>query len=752
MTHWVGRWAALAPSPGWRREAAVFLLVAIAGGWAAGASEWAAASFFPFNGHFQNYWTLARLSAGEFPFRDFPAYLGAGHLYAAWPLFWILGGDFRAATAAHNALHGAMLASSVVLACRLLGWRWVPSLIVAAVSFRVFSGFLGSGWSSVLGFRSFLPCLVALLVLVVPTRDSRGRALLYGGAAGLFPLWSNDYGWPALIAAWAMPVLAREWRSLAPMALASALSLAAGAALAAGGNPLDWLRSAVLAPSAAQAWYFNPIVEDKTYSLLDFPWGDGAFLSALGLCALFGLRVLLGRGGRRERAFLALLAAALGGFALSCLAGTHEERYSIPLWRYTLPGLATAVAMGAVAAPAFARRRYGGFFSHPLFGGAMAASLALMVFSAMPLPFQMNPDMDLARRTAMVVRVPALGLDSWPEVARAAALGEGFRRDGKSMVSTYSGPVSAGAGSLQAPSPYIIHAFSTPGGLETLARALLDPATAVSETLDHESLFWGLWAVRMHWALHRELFRTRRPFAGTGWSILWEARDTPLEPRPARCEVVAADGARPEVRVSDPSADPRPWWADVRLEIDASFRPTAVPVAGRVSVLSLTEGDDPPEGATMGETVRARWTSPLASGVLETPVVVGGGADLAARLRLESWPRGRSSVRIVGCSAELVAPVGETVFHAHRPMEMEARTTTGRPAASNEARGRMRLWLLNPHQAAQVRSGDVAVLPDGRHLLVLDRDFGLIEVPLSGPPPPPGTPLRILRADGPRGG
>ena len=52
--------------------------------------------FSPINGDFQNYNPIRRLLAGQIPYRDFPVYLGAGHLYIGASLVWLFGNSFTA--------------------------------------------------------------------------------------------------------------------------------------------------------------------------------------------------------------------------------------------------------------------------------------------------------------------------------------------------------------------------------------------------------------------------------------------------------------------------------------------------------------------------------------------------------------------------------------------------------------------------------------------------------------------------------
>jgi hypothetical protein len=666
-------------------------------------------------------------------------------LLAAWPLFALLGGDFRASGASHNFIHGAMLAFSLLFPCRiLLGWRWIPTFLISAVLFRFFYDFLGNGWSSVLGFRSFLPIVVALVVLYwLPSRGKPTKNILYGALAGILVLWSNDYGIPALLVLLGILVLDR--RSVADLFMAglgAILGFLAVTTAVTYGDPAVWMMKAIIESSSIQSWYFNPDVANKTYEIQDFPWHDLSFAIAIILViGILFMRMKWGGNPRRD-ATLALLLTALGGFTISCLGGTYEARYTFPLWRYVIPIVISMTAVSIfLISPKWIIERYSPFFGHSLFSSSLAATLAFLAFFVIPRPLELAPDIRMAQARGMLIEIPSFGLSSWPEVATAVETGRALAEQGRSIASAYAGPVSIGARSEQPVPPYIIHSWGS-----DLSRVHLlwnNPGTSVVETLDHDALAWGLWGVRMHWPLFRDLFMERRPIQRTAWSLLWERREEPLGFRDATCEIVTAKG-RPEIRISA-SVEGRAWWADVSLDVTTEFQPSFMPIVGRTSVISLTEGEPPREGAHIRDIVAARWTAPLRDGRIEAPVILEPDSGEAI-LNLTAWPIHRSNMEVTGCRARLVAPYEETVRRSMRLSEVRTYSHLRLFPLDMPLEDKVMVGLLNPFMFSSIMPGDTVVLPNGSHRIVVQRDFGSFAYrrEIGDTPPEPGSELIFL--------
>lgn len=731
-------------------------LVLFAAAFWSGWSEWSASTFIPFNGHFQNFWPLERMSKGEMPFVDFPVYLGAGHLYAAWPLFYLLGGDFRAATAAHNVLAGLCLAGSLVATMRLLGWRWLPTMLSSAAIYQIFIT-LATAWSSVIGFRSFLPAAVGLTVRYLLPSKSAGlpRVIAYGLAMGFAPLWSNDYGIPASIAMGIVLMLSRPGkRNVLIAAGTTTVGLILAVSLASWGHPMAWLRSSVLEPSTAQAWYFNPIAENKIYSLLDFPWQDGAFLLGCACTAILLFtwpgenKTGLGLQPRNHAAVTALVLCALGGFSLSCLGGTYEMRYAVPLWRYMLPVSLTVVLLLLDKTPLGAlKERYALFRKYPVLSGALSAVLLATSIGYAEHPFVLHANLVAAENSNLLQPVPSLGLKSWPQVAAADSLGRSLRAQGIAVAANYSSVVSIASDSHQIGPNYLIHAFGD--AAQERYHALLNQGSQGRwETLDPNILAWGLWNIRMAWPLHRDLFLGWQPTERTAWTLLWSRRETILEMHPARCEIVYGEGVRPELLISADLPTEGAWWADVSIDVATTFQRGFTPIAGNTKLIDLVEGEDAPEGADPTVIVSNRWTAPLRDGLIQTPVIVSRGSPTLLRLR--SWPKGRSSVKVVSCSARLVAPISATLLPA--PQVGVRMLTTTQDIRSQDTewiegdKKAIRIITANPYDALTLRRGDRIILKDGHMATIVLRDFGsLAYVPdEESPTPEPGSDIQII--------
>ena len=739
---------------------AVIVLISLAYGVFAASMPWYGVNFTPYNGHFQNFWPLHRLHQGEAPFLDYPVYLGAGQLYLAYPLFLLLGSDFRAASIAHDFLSSLIFLLTTIVALRMPGIRWRTAIPLAIAMFATFLGMSG-GANSALVIRSLAPFLAAALCWYAvgrershsaPGRDEGAiplsRILLAGAAAGGLVLWSTDYGLPSAIAVITVVTIAtRSVRlGLACLAAAAIGAIAAAAAVSLG-HPLAWLHSAIIDPREMQQWYFNPSPANKVFSLGDLPWWDVALLATTFCAAVIAFRVFMGKTGplgrRREAAILALLLASAGGFMLSCLAGTYNVRYAVPMWKTVLPTLLVVFGWGGIIVW---RKILRDRIEPGPFAVVSSLSMAVTLW-VLSMPFTgMSGGKALIQPNAGV-EVAEMGGVYWPPISEAAELGRRLGRQwdaegrpsDRRLHSLYSSVVSLTSRSTQAGPNYIIHALSDEDQARFAAPILTGSAAAV-ETLDHERISWGMWNVRMAWPIYRELFSRWTPTERTSWSVIWtQGAPGRNDLADLRCEVVSWDGHdRARVRITTDTPIAAPWWADVVMDVASEFAPSRQPLVGNASVLQIVEEGSRPhigDEGVPGHLARFAWTQRLSSGPLSVPAVIRPGEQTVLSLR--AFPQARSSVGVQSCRARMVRPTQETLIDTARPLPepfMGGRRADLLGWDGQDGRRVVQIASYNPFPPTSLSIGDRLRFGDGsEEAVVVWRDFGLIAIQHADP-------------------
>ena len=706
----------------------------------AALAAWGGSSFTPYNGHFQNFWPLHRMTGGETPFVDFPVYLGAAQLYLTWPGFMLLGGDFHASSTVHDAFGFGLLALSAIAACRIAGIRWLTTACISIGFLAIFEK-IGPGSNSALGIRSFAPFIAAGLAWIAVQAETRfSRDMLPGLGAGALVVWSADYGIPSAAALLFAMLVARPsiTHGLRLLALA-ALALIAAATAASWGHPLAWLRVAVVEPSGMQSWYFNPDTAKKAFSLLDLPWWDVPLLASLAcagaLCVLILRRVhtpLL--TPRRQVALMTLLLASGGGFLLSCLAGTYDIRYALPMWRTVIPGV--LVVIGVVGVLAWRRLRGAGVPPH--FSTACAAAFALAMLVLVPPGLARDEEVRALHRDPASKAVPEMGGRHWPEVAEAAALGRrlGAEWDAEArpahlrLRSLYGSVVSLMSGSRQSGPDYVIHALS-PDAQAAFAANVMDRSVAAVETLDHDRVSWGIWNIRMTWPLYRELFTHWSPRERTEWSQIWRPDPDRVASRPpaATCSIATDQDGAVRLRIAAPEGMTESWWADAQVDLDTRFDGSWQPVVGKAAVLEIVDTAWRPRPGVEGlpvQTARWAWTLRLESKRVAMPVQITPG--MTSELILRAHPEGRSSINASHCAVSLVRPTRETLLPALSPAPtFQARRARAVPSwVGQDGRQVVVLYATNPYNALRLRVGDHVTVADQGQAVVVWRDFRMV--------------------------
>lgn len=534
--------------------------------------------FHPINGSFQTFDPIRRLEAGQWPGRDFDAYLGLGPVYATYAVTSLGGGTFGASLVAVAALAtflhaftcgvlaraaGASARAAIGVAVAVTSFAfleadWIPNAWLAVLSPVLWP--LASPDNSLLGVRAAAPCLVLACLFLAwrrthasgaanavgvrshadddderdasdrasgAARRTRAMALVVGVVAGLVFPWSADYGPVSALGLIAIAVafaprvgLGVDRARIATWSVSSAAVTAlALVTLATGGAPGEWWSYAFDGVARDQAWYFlHAGVERENVRELQV-------LLGLGGVAIATWTVRAWRSGRAgDAAVLYLLAVFAGAAALSA-RGSPSPRYAYPLLQAVV--VTSVVAATRAFLPARAWRVAGWS------GAALVSALALEPTWRLVVA----PSAD-ARGVRHPVDAPLAGGVLPGRLEKVAWLAREIRaecdRDGvpaeRRLASTYTTMLDLLAGTLS-PSrdDYVIHALG-PARRNEYVERFLSTAPRFAATVRTDAVPFEGWIRRQNWAFYRELIALYDPWERTPYATVWRRR---VEPRPA---------------------------------------------------------------------------------------------------------------------------------------------------------------------------------------------------------------------------
>lgn len=582
--------------------AAILWTIAVAVRW--GLRSHHVVDFHPINGSFQTFDPIRRLQEGQWPGRDFDAYLGLGPVHATRIATAVFGGTFHASLVStvvlcsllHALLVGALarLAGASRLAsvwCASIGFtlglalntRWLPDAAIAWMR-TVFWPVAAPG-NSLLGVRAFAP-LVAIGVLAFAIRFARagdaGRwrvaGAWVGAAAGVVLPWSNDYGpvtWLLVLVGAVVfaPRACVAGRRVAFAALAFTTSLvvaACVATIATGGAPLAWLDYNLAGVAHDQAWYYHMLDSERSLPTL------GVRPYVVGGVGTIAWWWLARRSGRLGDAGIAIYVAATFAAAALASRASPSERYFEPL--HHLLWVASTVRI-VIAAWETLRRRANERTCRVV-GRVATASFGVICVGAASLPTHrllLTPHGD-ETSVRFGVEVPEAGgtmpgrLDKI--VWTADRIREECDRDrvpsDRRLVSTYVTMLDLLTHSF-GPSgdDYLIHAL----GHERRARFVerlhaLEPRFVT--TIRDDFTPYERWLRKQNWGAYAEILEHYDPWDRLPYAVVWHRRDTP---RPASDRTVAIARGAPDAHgvielsfAIDPTdGDPREQIVEVEL-------------------------------------------------------------------------------------------------------------------------------------------------------------------------------------------
>lgn len=515
------------------------------------------------NGDFQNYNPVRRLLAGQAPYAQFAAYLGAGELYGVAAILLVVGNTFARSMFAADFLTWFCFELLILAVSRALMGRGRPARALTAV----LSGYCllavqgislpGGGWlGSLLGYASSsgnsarmirsgaLPIAVLLCGVALclwrehpPRPEARGlrKYLPLGPAvavpfiAGMMVPWSNDMGAAMYIAValgYGLFLLRHYGTNLKAVALrvgqyilVSVAGLGVSVMVVSWGHPLSWLRQ-TRGTSAYQAWYYSSSQEAKLYYLneLELNW---SFWAALALAVVFAVVIFRARTDENAVRAASLFALSLGMalwnilYCLLSSARNGPDGGAKALIAVMLP----ALAVTGLAWLARHREKLFRILGRVLPPVAAVAGCAVLVWGACD-----QIDARIQGRGEGYTRVDSLG--GWLGDKAEKLATEQSILAGRTLWSTYASALETMEGVFQpSGTDYIIHVLGDSQRLAYLQQFQAGGFDLV-QTPSYKVSSYERWSRNANWWFYRELYRYWVPVGTTyacgGMHIFWQ--------------------------------------------------------------------------------------------------------------------------------------------------------------------------------------------------------------------------------------
>lgn len=644
-----------------------------------GGVLWQDHSLDSIDGALQTWFALDHFARGEQLGTAFQSYLGITMVLALLPGFVGLGKTLFASTVAAQAAV-VVAAFATCLACVWLirpiprAKRWQAAMVLAVLFYYagpMAAGVVGLAWPATLDpgvslrpLRGALPFLVLPFFVALVRRALRIRGGLVEGAwlgcvAGLGLLWSNDAGFPLVIALSGALVLALHrriavlMRMLAGFALGTAASALALLLAVTHGAPGPWVQYNFRDVAGDQFWFFAPW--ERTTRILgpaDLPnilrHADplsAASLTVLTICVLWAmLRRLRDRGDPVRGSGFVFVGASVLGTALIPQIGGHvgAEYNGIT---FVLGVCAPLIVWGRgvlrLVHPLVRR------VASPVAVGALTALAGLAMVGIEAQRFA-----SIRANTDRTVLDQALGFHVTPayaaDLAAMRALAAGWDARGipadRRLLSVYTSPLDIAAGARSpAPVGSLIHALGPANRADFIALVAARKVAAVT-TIAPDYSGWEGWITRANAPFFEALRQNYIPIARNNQQVVWVLAETlALPAAAASCRVEAV--SRSSLTLT--TAVPIPGLAAV------SVRRTGPFATGRSAMLTVVETS--PDTATPGQ---ERWTDFPRYAVANTArldLIAPAIPETPTRLMLEVLDG--SAIGTATCTAAALQPV-----------------------------------------------------------------------------------------------
>lgn len=505
--------------------------------------------FLPINGDFQNYNVWRRLLDGQVPFKDFPVYLGIGHLLTGSILTGALGNTFKISLIVSHFLTVAIsamiistiaylilrnLKASLTLTVTILilvreNFTWCLNIIYSEFWSGLNSLFYPGNSARIIrsGVVAFVIWSVLLFLLITEKKliymEEVKKFLIQvtfvSSISGIGMLYSNDIGISSYICfsfTYFLFLIKKfkfnNWMKIAKYTiyyiLISILSLFLVVFLITHGNIGSWLEFTFSA-GQYQRWYYGNSEYDKSYFIHQLAFSPLSYMAIF--IIFYNIYMFFKDKNSKDYIFRAMIIYIL----LTGLLSSNIYRIMSGGVSVELLSLTTFVVILSY----FCKYSYHTFILNKEHFPIL--KVMIIIFSlSFSLPRMFTTYNNYISNNNMGVYVD--GLDGYLTKLYDDINNVVEYTGKKEVFSTYASAVETVKGNFQPTgTDYIIHVLGDNARKEYVNK-FLDGNYEYVQTINRDYTAWELWAESSNWFFYKELYKKYVPTLTTSYSIIWE--------------------------------------------------------------------------------------------------------------------------------------------------------------------------------------------------------------------------------------
>ena len=645
--------------------------------------------YVPFNGAFQTYNPIRRISLGQEVVRDFNPYLGLGPTSISTFLTFLLGSNFSDSQMSIYALTLSLhfLVLGLLFFCS--GFTIFPSLLASSLMVIILSFFLenfplvneivGPGTSN-LSVRSFLPFLTSFLLLILWQFLPKSR-LTYVGIGcliGLQPFWSNDYGIPSAFNLSLLTVFyfftkdkTKIFIKVILIILSTILAFYLGGMLLTQGHLSQWLESNFKGVAGDQLWYYLWFKNyNKIFAIQDFfrhPLLIG--FSGIYISSIF-IIIIQGYFQTYHLKYLILIYISLTVYMaglLSSIGGTLSVRYflfSVIVSFFTIP-----LAI---------------YLWDRLFLLRVILSLKINLNSPQKIPFLLliyliaplihflgyytfHP---LPSAEKGYIKIDELGGWLSPKWQGSVNIAYDLKQQlqntpaQKKMLSTYTTGMDTIIGAINPTQiDYIIHALGEKARKQYLTKWQEFQPKYIT-TLREDAYSWETWSRRANWWFYREFMPNYQLVEATFYNLIWQRLDqkTYTQYPTVNCQISTLTNDRVELIINSfpkNNTQGRIYYIDLTLNYNLAVQPTLTPLIGKRGLVNIVERKTASK-KEIGQKGNYSYGLPNSHSHWHIPLEHRIGTE--SILEIKAYPKQRSKLTVKSCQAQILKPIDSSAL------------------------------------------------------------------------------------------
>lgn len=566
-------------------------------------------NFVPINGDFQNYNGFRRLLAGQIPFKDFIFYLGLGPLYVN-SIFIAFHNTFAGSLFVTNFLTSLMFFVAIFILFYLTTKNKYMSIYLTL--FYKFSLTMQSYFypgHSLRMQRLFVVFVLAGIMIIVSKFNNTSffnryiknsyirKTGITGFAAGMFFLWSNDFGISSYISLFSVCLL---WlvsrknniellKALCIFIVSSCFSWFVFVNVLTHGNFIIWLKT-TMNIAQYQFWYYGISLKDKTLYFTQLNLNFTVFV-LFGFIIYYTVRILRKNASYFDAALLfIILSTIFGGYIYQIRSGNTElfeasnivvtvliTAYLFKLLEY-LFNKSTLIKLIKNKINIIV------VISHTL----LCITIILLSLQEINYSFysKVNYSKDLDKYADSIYikeldgKLPQYG----SSLQKAKKI-----IDNKDLFSTYASALEVMTNQYQPTGiDYIIHVLGDKTREEYINNFSKNNYTYVS-TIREDFSYWEQWVKRANWFFYRQLYLNYRPSFTTDYNVIWEKSSlSNLLSVNTKIDLIKINNASYEIKIETPN-NQKSCIADVKITYKSGWTSNRIKVFAINRIVSVSD-------------------------------------------------------------------------------------------------------------------------------------------------------------------